>query len=325
MKKYDVTGLGSALLDFIVEVDDNVLAEMDLKKGEMHLIDEEKSKEILKKIKEHNVKTSPGGSAANTLAGIGSLGGNALLIGKIGDDDHGGIYEQKTSDSGIQARLSRKERVCTGHAITFITPDKERTFATHLGAALHLRKEDVFDQEIKDSRILQIEGYQLEDPEMRKASIHAMKTAKENKVKVSIDLADPALIKRNLEDLKEIVREYGDIIFVNEAEAEAFTGEKSEEALHKIYEMCDVAIVKLGKEGSLIKADDMIYKIPINEVEEINTNGAGDAYAAGILYSFAKGLDWEKAGKIAAYISSQVVASHSARLERDISEEILSL
>lgn len=320
----DVIGIGSALLDFIIEVDDGVLAEMDLTKGEMHLIDEDQSAKILKKIEDYSVLTSPGGSAANTLAGVGVLGGSALLMGKVGNDKHGAVYEQKTSEGGVDVKLGKHDSI-TGHAITFITPDKERTFATHLGAAVYFRQEDVYEDEIKNSKILHIEGFQLEDPELKKASLYAMKIAKDNGVKVSIDLADPALIKRNLESFKDIVKDYADIIFVNETEAEAFTGKKEEEALHDIYDMCEVAIVKLGGEGSLIKAKDLVYKIPINEVKVVNTNGAGDAYAAGFLYSIAKDIPIERAGKIAAYISSQVVASNGARVERSLEDELSKL
>jgi sugar/nucleoside kinase (ribokinase family) len=317
MKKYDVAGIGSPLLDFTFEVDDNILTEMNLKKGQMHLIDENKSREILKKLEKSKVETSPGGSAANTLAGIGILGGKAVFLGKIGNDEYGNIYEQKSSINGVKTKLGRDNKM-TGHAITFITPDSERTFATHLGAALYFRKQDVFEEEISNSKILHIEGYQLEDPELKETSLHAMKIAKANNVKVSLDLADPGLIQRNLEELKNIVKEFGDIIFVNETEAEAFTGKTEEDALNEISNFCEIAIVKLGEKGSLIKTNNNIYKIPINKVNVVNTNGAGDAYAAGILYSISYNIDMEKAGKIAAYISSLVVANKSARLDRKI-------
>ena len=322
MKKYDVVGIGNALLDFIVEVDDGILAEMNLAKGQFTLIDKEKSKELLKKLEKHEVKTAPGGSSANTLAGVSVLGGNAVLIGKVGKDKHGDIYEQKTSDCGVNVKFSRHKSEMTGHCITFITPDAERTFATHLGAALHLRKKDIFEKEIKASKILHTEGYQLEDPILKEAAVHAMKIAKKNGIKVSIDLSDPGLIGRNLEPIKKLVKDYADIVFVNEIEAEVLTGKKDEEALHEIYDMCEIAVVKLGEKGSLIKANNIIYKIPINKVKVVNTNGAGDAYAAGILYSIANNISIEKAGKIAAYISSQVVASTGARLDRSLKEEI---
>lgn len=323
MKQYDVCGIGSALMDFIVEVDDGIIAEMDLRKGEMHLIDEKKSKEILKKLEDYSVKTSPGGSSANTLAGVACLGGSAVFIGKVGKDKHGDIYEQKTINDGVNAKLARHEGAITGHAITFITPDAERTFATHLGAALHFRKEDVFEEEVINSKILHIEGYQLEEGSgTKEAAIHAMEIAKKNNTKVSIDLSDPGLIRRNLAALRNLVKEYADIVFVNENEAEAFTGKKEMEALHEIYDMCEIAVVKLGDKGSLIKANGKVYMIPIHRIKAVNTNGAGDAYAAGILFSISHGIDMERAGKIAAYISSQVVATPGARMERSLKEEI---
>lgn len=323
MKKYDVAGIGNALLDFIVEVDDGILIEMDLKKGEMALIDEKKSEEILKKLEKHSVKTSPGGSSANTLAGVSALGGSAVFLGKIGNDKHGDIYEQKTNEHGVNSRLSKHDSVKTGHAITFITPDSERTFATHLGAALHFRREDVFEDDIKNSKILHIEGYQLEDKELKAATLHAMNIAKDNNVKISIDLSDPNLIGRNLTALKEIVEKYADIVFVNETEALAFTEEKSEEdALNTLYKMCEIAIVKLGENGSLIKAKDKIYRIPIHKVNVVGTNGAGDMYAAGILYGIANKIDIEKAGRIAAYAAGLVVSGTGSRLDRSLKEEI---
>jgi sugar/nucleoside kinase (ribokinase family) len=149
-----------------------------------------------------------------------------------------------------------------------------------------------------------------------------MQIAKKNGVKISIDLADPALVNRNLAELRKLVKEFADIIFVNEHEAEAFTGKKEEEALHEIYEMCEIAIVKLGAEGSLIKANGMIYKIPVYKTSVVNTNGAGDMYAAGILYGIASNMDMEKAGHLASYAASRVVASADARLTKDMKEEV---
>jgi len=321
-KTFDVAGIGSPLLDFIFEVHDGVLAEIDLKKGEMHLIDEEQSKKILEMMRSYSVKTAPGGSSANTLAGICALGGTAVMLGTVGNDEHGGIYEQKTVEHGVVSRLSRDDTKTTGHAITFITPDSERTFATHLGAALSFRRDHVFEEDIKRSRILHIEGYQLEDPALKDTCIHAMEIAIENSTKVSIDLADPALVGRNLESITDIVKRYADIVFVNEMEAHAFTGKHDLEALHDIYDMCEVAVVKLGEKGSLVKADDDYWVFDAYKTSVDNTNGAGDAYAAGILFSLARGIEMEKAGKIASYIAAQVVASPGARVERSLVDEI---
>ena len=179
--KYNVFGIGSALMDFLVEIEHNELLELNLKKGQLHLIDEKDSKRLLKKLENYKVNTSPGGSSANTLYGIALLGGKVVFCGKIGKDKHGDIYEEKMFNGGVKPKLARSGKI-TGHAITFITPDSERTFAVHLGAALHLEKADVFFKDLKQSTILHIEGYQLEDKNLRSVSLHAMQFAKKNNI-----------------------------------------------------------------------------------------------------------------------------------------------
>ncbi|MBI2128773.1 adenosine kinase [Candidatus Woesearchaeota archaeon] len=324
MKKYDVFGIGSALMDFLVEVDHKKLLEMDLKHGEMHLIDKAHSKRIFEKLKNYKFKIAPGGSAANVLAGVAVLGGNAVFCGKVGKDEHGAIYEQKMAEGGVYSSI-KKSDLMTGHTISFITPDSERTFATHLGAALELEKEDVLEEELRQSKILHIEGYQLEDKNLREVSIHAMGIAKKNNVLVSIDLADPALIRRNLDNMKNLVKKYADIVFANEKEAEAFTGKEEEAALNEIAEFADVAVVKLGERGSLIKSKGKIYKIKPFEAKAADTTGAGDMYAAGILYGISHDLPLEKAGRIASYAAAKVVGQIGARLSKSLKDDIKKL
>lgn len=316
-KKYDISGIGSPLLDFTVMVDEKILDDMGLKKGQMHLVDEEKSSAILKRLENLKMETSPGGSSANTLAGVATLGGTGILMGTVGKDSYADYYKNETEKSGIKTRLGRHKGV-TGHAITLITPDYERTFATHLGAALQFRKADVNTGDIKKSRILHIEGYLLEMPKIREAAIFAMETAKNNGIIVSVDLADPGLISRIHGVLKEIVRKYTNIVFVNEDEAKAFTGSEGEAALDILYSMCGTAVVKLGPRGSLIKRDGAVHRIPIYDIPVVNRNGAGDMYAAGVLYGIARGIDIEMAGKIGSYASSLVVGQTGARLKGKI-------
>ena len=326
MKKYDVFGIGSALMDFLIEMEDHELLEMDLKKGEMHLIDEEKSKELLKKLNNYSVKTAPGGCSANALAGVAVLGGNAVFCGKVGQDKHGDVYVQKSEDIGVCTRIKKHEKKMTGHSITFITPDSERTFATHLGASIHIEKEDVFEEDIAQSKILHIDAYQLEDAKMKETAFHAIKIAKKHGTMVSIDLADPGLVKRNLEFLKRFVKDKIDIVFANEGEAKAFTGkDEEEEALLELSNDCEYAIVKLGENGSLIKHKDTIHRIPAFKVNAVDTTGAGDMYAAGVLFGIAKGISLERAGKIASWASSKVVSQIGARLNSCLKDEIKSI
>jgi sugar/nucleoside kinase (ribokinase family) len=320
VKKYDLAGIGSPLIDFTVNVDDSVLKSINFKKGQMHLIDENKSKEIFDIIKEYKITRTPGGSAANTLAGLAILGGKGILFGKVGNDLNADFYIKETEKSGVKANLGRDNSM-TGHCITFITPDSERTFATHLGAALNFRKADVDINEIQNSRILHLEGYLFELPEIREAVIYAAQKAKEHNVRISVDLADPGLILRIPDTINDIVTNLADIVFVNELEAKAFTKKEKEEALDIIYSFCDVAIVKLGDQGSLIKKDKKTCCVPVCKTEVVNTNGAGDMYAAGILYGIAKNIPIERAGRIASYVSSLVVSQVSTRLTQKINIE----
>ena len=223
--EFDVMGMGSALLDFTVMVDDEDLARLGLKKGEMLLIDADRSREILSGLAGKPMEITPGGSSANTLAGISVLGGKGIFLGKVGNDSHGDRYIEDTELTGVKAEIGRHDSM-TGHAITFITPDSERTFATHLGAALQLSRDDVSHSHIGNSKIIHLEGYLFEPPGLREACMAALETARKSNVLVSIDLSDPGLIGRIRPVFDQVVREYANIIFVNEDEARAFTGKE---------------------------------------------------------------------------------------------------
>jgi sugar/nucleoside kinase (ribokinase family) len=250
------------------------------------------------------------------LHGIALLGGNVVFCGKVGRDKHGDIYEEKIVQNGVKSNISRCDKSMTGHAITFITPEGERTFAVHLGAAINLQKEDVFFDDLKESKILHIEGYQLEDKNLREVSLHAMQFAKKNNVKISIDLADAGVVSRNKEDLRKIVKDYADIIFANEEEAYAFSGKKGTEALNEIAKISEMAIVKLGKDGSLVQKGKEICRIKGIKAKAVDTTGAGDMYAAGFLYGLCKGHDMMICGNLGSYFAAKVVEQVGARLDR---------
>lgn len=321
-RNFDVAGIGSPLLDMLVHVSETELSQLELSKGEMHLIDESKSKEILSTLSEHPIKISPGGSTANTLDGVSLLGGRTVFMGTIGNDENGTLYLHKTIDNGVIPRLSTYQDAATGHAITFITPDGERTFATHLGAASFFREENISEDDIRESAILHIEAYQLEDPQQRKAIIRAFSIAKESDTRISIDLSDPALVARIDSTLHSIVSDYADIVFANEHEAQAFTGKDGEESLNTLSELCDIAVVKRGEHGSLIKAGGVVYHILRHATTVANTNGAGDMYAAGILYGLTHGLSYPESGDLASFAAACVVASEGARLETDLKQKV---
>lgn len=312
----DVIGLGNTLMDFLIEIEDDTLKEFNLKKGEMHLEDELKAKEILRQLEKSSLKIDlvPGGSAANTLKGVAFLGGGAILCGKVGQDQQGKKYVQEMEKLRVTSRIKEHPAFGTGHAITFITPDAQRTFSVHLGAAVHLAKEDILEEDIASSKILHLEGYQLEG-KTQEALLHVMELARKHGTLISLDLADPGVVRRNKNLLAQLVRTNVDILFVNEEEARAFVGLPAEEAVQALGKQVRIAVVKRGEKGSLIYADNQILKINPFPAKAIDTTGAGDSYAAGFLYGYCHDWSIEKAGKLGSLLAARVVEQKGVRLE----------
>ncbi|MEM0465157.1 MAG: adenosine kinase [Candidatus Pacearchaeota archaeon] len=325
---YDVSGIGSALLDITYEIPDYILNDLDLKKGCMNLIDKQKSDFILNKLKKLKIlkaKFSLGGSVSNTISGISYLGGKGIFFAKLGNDFYSEIYEKRTKNYGVTGIFSKHLIEKTGHCFILITSDKERTFATHLGASLFLNEKDLNFNLIKKSKILHIEAFLFDIPETKNFLLKLAEFVKNSKVKISLDLSDANLIKRNLNIIKNFVKDYVDIVFANENEAFAFTQHSdSEEALIEISKITKIAIVKKGDAGSIIKSNDTNYiiKIPAYKINIVNTNGAGDNYAAGFLYGLTNNFSLEKSGHFASFIASLVVGNESARLEEKNIEKI---
>lgn len=313
-KEYDVIGIGNPLLDIIIEVDDGVLHEHGLQKGGMRGVDNREGKKIIESLDAYTKASVSGGSAANTVAGVALLGGKSLFVGVIGDDEHGTMYERDMRAGGVDTNLHRHESEHTGYAITLVTRDGERSFVVFLGAAGFLQRDHISEDDIGKSKILHIEGYLLLGEETRETVLLAMRCAKKYNTLVSIDLSASSVILKHLTLVKEIVSEYADIVFVNEEEAFALTGKKDMEALHHICELCPIAVVKLGAKGSLVKRHGKVHVIDPHEVVMVNTNGAGDAYAAGFLHGLAQGHDTELVGSVASAVAGLVVASEGARM-----------
>lgn len=321
MKTNDIIGLGSAILDFLIEIGDDKLLEMDLTKGQGHLVDKDKAHKMLEKINNEqlSIKKVSGGSAANCLKGFAFLGGSAILCGKVGNDEHGDFYVQEIKEHGVSSRIGRNENI-TGHSLTFISPDAERTFSVHLGAALELYQEDILEEDIAKSKILHLEGYQVEGA-TRKTIMHAIEFAKKHNTLISIDLADPGVVERNLDFLRELVTNHANIVFVNENEAKAFTGLEEEEAALELAKHAQIAVVKLGAEGSIICSKGEITRIQPFKANAVDTTGAGDCYAAGFLYGFTQGWEFSKAGKLGSLLASKIVEQTGVKItELDVQQ-----
>ena len=315
---FDVFGFGNALVDIVIQVDDSHILDFGLKKGNFHIVEGGRMKEILKELDGKERKIVPAGSCANTIFALSSLGADVVLCGKVGNDPHGKLYEEVVLKDSIRSRLKKCPVNPTGLVINLVTPDGERTFAVNLGASVTIQKEEIEDviDDLASSSIFHTEGYVLENPALRRATLHLIEAAKSKGVRVSLDLSDPGVIERNLSEMKSIVERHADIVFLNEREASVFTGGMDpESAVLDISKACDIAVVKLGENGSLVKRKDSASVVRIEAVraKAVDTTGAGDFYAAGFLYGLSRNKDLATCGKIGSIIAAKVVQQMGAR------------
>ncbi len=319
-RQKSILGIGNALIDVLINItDDSVLQKFGLPKGSMTLVDAILSSEIKKETKNSTRNIQTGGSAANTIHGIAKLGGRCGYIGKISDDEFGNFYLEDFRNNKINTHFFYSE-TGTGHATGLISPDSERTFGTYLGAAMELTAEEMTHEIFRDYGILHIEGYLVQNHALIEV---AMRIAKENGLLVSIDMASFNIVEANIDFLHRIIREYVDIVFANEDEAMALTGKAPLEALPAIAEMCSIAVVKLGAQGSVIQNGDRVIRIEAIPAKSIDTTGAGDIYAAGFLYALAENLDLEVAGKIGSLLAGNVVEVIGAKIPAETWDRLL--
>lgn len=315
-----IIGLGNALVDVLVQLDnDDIINRLKYPKGGMQLIGNEDIPKIISYIELLPSTMKSGGSSANTIHGLACLGADCGFVGKVGNDKLGDFYIKDLDSANVKTIINKSETT-TGRAYTLITPDTERTFATYLGAAIELDVEDLNSIPFANYDILHIEGYLIQNTSLVETS---MKIAKENSLQISIDLASYNVVEAQRDFLSRIIPEYVDIVFANEEEAKAYTGLNPYDALKTIAEQCDVAIVKIGKEGSLILADGETYKIDIIPVKTLDTTGAGDQYAAGFLYGYINRLGYKKCGRIGALLAGKVIENYGARISNNLWDEIL--
>ncbi|MFV0483377.1 MAG: adenosine kinase [Bacteroidales bacterium] len=316
----NIVGAGSALMDFLFKTPDNkTLEQFNLPPGSMTLIDAEKSDKIINAAKHLEMDLAGGGSAGNTINAIAKLGGHCGFIGKIGNDELGETYKKELIKSNVNTHLG-VENTSTGRAITFITPDSERTFATCLGAATHLSPDDISDDILRQYDYLYIEGYLVFNEPLIK---HLLDRAKALGLKIAMDMASFNVVEESLDFFKKALPEYVDILFANEEEAKAFTGSNDPQVALEIFaQLCDIAVVKVGKKGSWVRSGKQSLKIEAVDVNAIDTTGAGDAYAAGFMYGIANDLSLQQCGNLGSLLSAHTVRGEGARLPEKTWEEI---
>jgi sugar/nucleoside kinase (ribokinase family) len=325
MSKYDVFGMCNPLYDLQAEVSEETLASLGYEKGSMSLIGHEQQRELVAAIYESLVNSEPGGSGANTMVGVAMLGGKPVYTGNVGKDEHARLYREGLEKRGVKPNLGSSD-TDTGISVILITPDTQRTMCTYLGASLELGPEDVNEEDLVNSEYIYVTAYLWDTDRQKEAVLKAMSVANDNDVKVALSLSDPFCVGRHKDELKQLVQNHVNLVFGNFQEAQALTDtDTPEQAVRVLADYSDIAVVTMDSRGSLIYAEGDLHRIPAYPVKEVDTTGAGDMFAGGLLYGLTQGLPLDRTGKIASWCAAQVVAKLGPRLDSIDPAQISSL
>lgn len=326
MKKYDVYGMGNALVDMEFEVPDAFLETMGVEKGFMTLVDEERQFELLEFLRSERSVRSGGGSAANTIVANAFFGGRSFYTCLVSNDEMGDFYAQELARAGVDTNLAdcRAEGV-TGKCLVMITPDAERTMNTYLGISESLSVRELRPEALCDSEFLYVEGYLVTSPTARPAVVEAMNIARGAGVKTALSFSDPSMVKYFRLGLEEIVGEGVDLLFCNQEEA-LIWGEcrTLAKAVDRLKEKAGAFVVTMGAQGALIFDGYSVHEIDPVPVTPLDTNGAGDMFAGAFLHGITHGMNYVQAGQFASLSASKVVRTFGPRLNPELYRQTLS-
>lgn len=320
-KPIDVTGIGNAILDILAFMPDEFITEQGMNKGDMMLIDEARAQELYDHMGE--TQEASGGSAANTLAGIASLGGKAAFVGRVRNDQFGKIYRHDLTAIGVRYDMpDATEGPATGCCYIMVTPDGERTMNTYLGAGSQIYADDIDEALIKDSKIVFSEGYQWCNKHNIEAIRKAYALAKEHGALTAFTMSAVFCVDQYREQFQELIPEMVDILFANEAELNALYPEKStDEILDILSKQTQLTIFTRSEKGSIIVAGDERIDVPAKPVSKVtDATGAGDLYAAGFFYGLTQGLPLARCGELGSACASQIIQQLGARAMKPLQE-----
>ena len=314
MANYDVVGIGNALVDVVAHVDDGFLAEQNLTKGSMTLVETSTADFLYGKMPT-GVEVS-GGSCANTMAGIASLGGKGAFIGKVKDDYFGKVFSHDLQSIGVDfSNQPMPDGPSTGRCLVMVTRDARRTMCTDLGAASLLAISDLNGGAIQNARVTYLEGYLFDRPEAQRAFARAAEFAHDSGHKVAITLSDSFCVDRHRDGFMELVASHIDILFANEEEIlSLFQVDRFDTALQKLRGHAEITCLTRSAKGSVIVRGDEVHIIDAEPVHSVvDTTGAGDLYAAGFLYGFTQDYELGVCGRIAAIAAAEIISHNGAR------------
>ena len=314
--KFDLLGIGNALVDVEVRVEDKFIEKNSLIKGGMTLSSIENQKKILKELNDLSVKISSGGSAANTAHGLSVLGGKAYYLGRVANDKYGKYYTEDMQSCGVEFSGIGNELSDTGTCVVLVTPDGERTMLTHLGASSSLHHGDINEKIIEDSTMVYIEGYLWTGEETRKAAEKLAQIAKINNVPIAFTLSDAFVVNNFKKQLTNFILKDVDILFCNDIEAKAMIEtEDVQEAFNGLKEMSQTIFVTRGERGSWASSPTE-KKVTVNvfPTKVVDTTGAGDLFAAGALYGIIRNYSLKESAILGSHCASEVVSHMGGRM-----------
>lgn len=325
MKKYDIYGIGNALVDMEFEVEEKFITDHQIDKGHMTLVEEERQDQLLSALGSHPLKRQCGGSAANTVIAVAQLGGKCFYSCKVANDAAGDFYSEDLKESGVDSNLGAKRPAgTTGKCLVMVTKDAQRTMNTFLGITSTFSESELMESALKDSKYLYIEGYLVASPTGQKAAVRARQLAEANGVKTAITLSDPAMVKFFNDGMKEMIGSGVDLLFSNEEEAMTFAGTSdllvAREALKKV---AKTFVITRGENGAMIFDGETYIDIESFPIKAVDTNGAGDMFAGAFLYAISHGHNFASAGRLASAAASKVVGQYGPRLKWHQTQEVL--
>jgi len=319
--RYDVYGIGNALVDIQAHVSDEMLATLKFSKGIMTLVEDGAQQQVLSRLNGQVVSRCAGGSAANTIMGIAEFGGKAAYAGKVAQDAMGEFFLQDMRDRGVKIEVQPASGQ-SGTCVILITEDAQRTMLTNLAVSSTLQPMDISEDEVRDAKYVYVEGYLFTGEPNHASALRAIEVARQHHVKVAFTVSDPFLIQYHKEEFWKLIEGPVDLLFCNLDEARALTGQHDAEACaREIHRHAENVALTLGAEGSVLMHNGEAIYIPGVPVKAIDTTGAGDMYAAGILYGITNGMTWEQAGRLASHAASRVVGQLGARLKTPLTPE----
>ena len=317
-KKYDVYGIGNALVDLEFKVSDQFLYDHKVQKGLMTLVDEDTQFRLIGAIEHDDLNRKSGGSAANSIIAVSQFGGKSFYSCKVASDEYGDFYLKDMNDAGVDTNLDNAEREdgVTGKCLVMITSDADRTMNTFLGATTNLSTKEIDEASIKDSQYIYLEGYLTTSETGVEAMKVGKKIAENNGVKTAITLSDPSIVQFFKEKFVEVIGASVDLLFCNEDEAMAFTGKDNlQDAREALKSEAKRFAITQGSNGAMIWDGDTFIDIEPYAVKAVDTNGAGDMFAGAFLYGITNGMTYASAGKLASLASSKVVSQYGPRLK----------